>query len=108
MSVNFIAVGCRDFDRVFFAASHSCQYFLSDGTPGVAIVDTSGLRQIPQVAGLTLSDSLQSEIGKWIQAENPYLDLPTVLPDSSFGTVTHLLPNSAREYTRQLCLMLSQ
>ena len=51
---------------------------------------------------------MQSEIGKWIQAENPYLDLPTVLPDSSFGTVTHLLPNSAREYTRQLCLMLSQ
>jgi hypothetical protein len=52
--------------------------------------------------------AMQSEIGKWIQAENPFVNLPTVLPDSSFGTVTHLLPNSAKDYTRQLCLILSQ
>jgi len=51
---------------------------------------------------------MQNEIGNWIQAKNPSFNLPTVLPDSSFGTVTHLLPNSAREYTRQLCLMLSR
>jgi hypothetical protein len=51
---------------------------------------------------------MQNEIGNWIQAENPSFNLPTVLPDSSFGTVTHLLPNSAHEYTRQLCLMLSR
>ncbi len=51
---------------------------------------------------------MQSEIEKWLQADNPSVNMPSVLPDSSFGTVTHLLPNSAREYTRQLCLMLSQ
>lgn len=51
---------------------------------------------------------MQTQIGNWIQAENPHVDMPFVLPDSSFGTVTHLSPNSAREYTRQLCLMLSQ
>ena len=48
---------------------------------------------------------MRSEIGNWIQSENPSKNMPTVLPDSSFGTVTHLLPNSAREYTQQLCLM---
>jgi len=51
---------------------------------------------------------MQSEIEKWIQPDSPSVKMPSVLPDSSFGTVTHLLPNSAREYTRQLCLMLSQ
>jgi hypothetical protein len=51
---------------------------------------------------------MQSQIEKWIQADNPSVKMPSVLPDSNFGTVTHLLPNSAREYTRQLCLMLSQ
>jgi hypothetical protein len=51
---------------------------------------------------------MQSEIEKWIQADNPSVKMPSVLSDSNFGTVTHLLPNSAREYTRQLCLMLSQ
>jgi hypothetical protein len=51
---------------------------------------------------------IQSEIEKWIQADSPSVNLPSVLPDSSFGTVTHLLPNSAREYSRQLCARLSQ
>jgi hypothetical protein len=51
---------------------------------------------------------MQSEIEKWIQADNPSVRMPSVLSDSNFGTVTHLLPNSAREYTRQLCLVLSQ
>jgi len=51
---------------------------------------------------------MQSKIEKWIQADNPSVKMPSVLSDSNFGTVTHLLPNSAREYTRQLCLMLSQ
>jgi hypothetical protein len=51
---------------------------------------------------------MQSELEKWIQTDNSSVNMPTVLPNSSFGTVTHLLPNSAREYTRQLCLMLTQ
>jgi len=51
---------------------------------------------------------MQSEIEKWIQADNPSVKMPSVLSDSNFGTVTHLLPNSAREYTRQLYLVLSQ
>jgi len=51
---------------------------------------------------------MQSELERWIQADSPSLNMPTVLPDSNFGTVTHLLPSSAREYTRQLCLMLPQ
>lgn len=51
---------------------------------------------------------MQSELEKWIQTDSPSLNMPMVLPDSNFGTVTHLLPTSAREYTRQLCLMLPQ
>ena len=51
---------------------------------------------------------MQSELERWIQTDSPSLNMPMVLPDSNFGTVTHLLPTSAREYTRQLCLMLPQ
>ncbi len=51
---------------------------------------------------------MQSDLEKWIKTDNSSVNMPTVLPDSSFGTVTHLLPNSAREYTQQLCLMLNQ
>ena len=51
---------------------------------------------------------MQSELEKWIKADNSSVNMPTVLPDLSFGTVTHLLPNSAREYTRQLYVMLNQ
>jgi hypothetical protein len=51
---------------------------------------------------------MQGELEKWIQADKPSLNMPTILPDSNFGTVTHLLPNKACEYTRQLCLMLLQ
>ena len=47
------------------------------------------------------------EMGKqvetWLRADGPLLMLPSVMPDSEFGTITHLLPKSAREYTRQLC-----
>jgi len=50
---------------------------------------------------------IQSEIEKWLQADEKSINMPSVLPDSSFGTVTHLLPNSARDYTRQLASMLS-
>jgi hypothetical protein len=50
---------------------------------------------------------IQSEIEKWLQADVKSVNMPSVLPDSSFGTVTHLLPSSARDYTRQLASMLS-
>jgi hypothetical protein len=43
------------------------------------------------------------QVETWLRADGPLLMLPSVMPDSEFGTITHLLPKSAREYTRQLC-----
>ena len=51
---------------------------------------------------------MQKEVEKWIQADGASIKMPDVMSDSSFGTVTHLLPKAAVEYTRQLCSVLSQ
>lgn len=43
---------------------------------------------------------MRAQLETWLGAETPGLDLPLVLPDSDFGTVTHLKPEAAVRYSR--------
>jgi len=42
---------------------------------------------------------LGREVSRWIQADESAGAMPLVMPDSDFGTVTHLLPSAARTYS---------
>jgi len=41
-----------------------------------------------------------AQVEAWLGAEMPSWDLPLVLPDEDFGTVTHLTPEGAVKYSR--------
>ncbi|MEN9675071.1 MAG: hypothetical protein RIS76_967 [Verrucomicrobiota bacterium] len=43
---------------------------------------------------------MQSQLEDWLGAEKPSFDLPLVMPDADFGTVTHLTPEGAVRYSR--------
>jgi hypothetical protein len=45
---------------------------------------------------------LQRDVSIWLDAGVPALSLPATLPDSEFGTITHLLPSSAKNYSEGL------
>lgn len=45
---------------------------------------------------------IHRQLSAWLETDQPALPMPVILPDPSFGTVTHLLPPAAREYTRTL------
>jgi hypothetical protein len=61
---------------------------------------------IPQSHSLKSHQStisqIQRNLGTWLNAGVPEFSLPIVLPDSEFGTITHLLPNSAKSYSENL------
>lgn len=43
---------------------------------------------------------MQSQLEDWLGADKPAFDLPLVMPDADFGTVTHLTPEGAVRYSR--------
>jgi len=43
---------------------------------------------------------MRTQLEEWLGAETPSFDLPLVLPDADFGTVTHLTPDGAARYSR--------
>lgn len=48
----------------------------------------------------TRTREMRSQLEDWLGAERPSFDLPLVLPDADFGTVTHLTPEGAVRYSR--------
>jgi len=42
----------------------------------------------------------RSQLASWLGAESAPFELPSILPDSDFGTVTHLNPDAAKRYSR--------
>ena len=70
MAVDFFAIVRRDLYWVLFAPSDGGQDFLTNGSPRVAIVNTSGLRQIPQVGGFALRNSLEGQIREYLTRRN--------------------------------------
>ena len=55
----------------------------------------------------TVSQILQN-VGSWLDAGSPGFSMPTVLPDSEFGTITHLLPHSSKTYSESLARQMSE
>lgn len=51
---------------------------------------------------------IQKNVGSWLDAGSPGFSMPTVLPDSEFGTVTHLLPHSSKTYSESLARQMSE
>lgn len=49
---------------------------------------------------------LHRDLSRWLDADPVAPPMPLVLPDSSFGTPTHLLPLAARDYSRLLAAHL--
>lgn len=64
------------------------------------------LSPVPQSHALRRHEATVSEISKsltgWLEADEAQGSLPWILPDADFGTPTHLRPEAARRYTRQL------
>ena len=50
---------------------------------------------------------MQAQVEEWLKADLPSLSLPSQWPDAEFGTVTHLLPSGAVNYSRILAQKLS-
>jgi hypothetical protein len=50
---------------------------------------------------------MQAQVEEWLKTDLPSLSLPSQWPDAEFGTVTHLLPRAAMDYSRILASMLS-
>jgi len=51
---------------------------------------------------------IQRDVAAWLDAGDPALSMPTILPDSEFGTITHLLPHSARNYSEGLARQMME
>lgn len=45
-------------------------------------------------------NEMRTQIEEWLGAEGPSIDLPSILPDTDFGTVTHLQPEAALRYSK--------
>lgn len=64
------------------------------------------LSPVPQSHALRRHETTVFEISKslagWLEADEAQGSQPWILPDADFGTPTHLRPEAARRYTRQL------
>jgi len=51
---------------------------------------------------------IRQELETALKAEAPSWELPLILPDDQFGTVTHLLPDAAKQYSREVAKRLAE
>lgn len=52
--------------------------------------------------------TIRKELETALKAEGPSWELPLILPDDQFGTVTHLLPDAAKQYSQELATRLAE
>lgn len=70
------------------------------------------LSPVPQSHALKSHHATVSQIHRdvstWLDAVSSEVSMPTVLPDSEFGTVTHLLPHAAKKYSEILARQMKE